>query len=287
MHAARSGAGSSGCPLRVESRRPIRGPIKASRSCQILGLTAAGAGSEPGSEGPAPAEREPPRRLAQELAGAAWVPWSRRAWLRQVRQSLEFRGPAWRVPRTMARNTRLDPWSSASHKWACSSQKPPENSLNSLSSSTHNRRHSSRNHKHDGGQRGHSRASSFLPSRRSNGTARSAGRRAAGRCSNCRSSRHSSRCSNCRSSRHSSRRNRWSSNRCSRWSSSRYSTTARRPSHSRRRSNRLATAIAGAGAVVRRGVGHVARLVVTAQTAERHQHHDRTLHFIPPRCETF
>jgi len=49
----------------------------------------------------------------------------------------------------------------------------------------------------------------------------------------------------------------------------------------------VATAIAGAGAVVRRGVGHVARLVVTAQTAERHQHHDRTLHFIPPRCETF
>src|SRR5271157_3004171 len=44
MHAAQSDAGSSGCPLRVESRRPIRGPINASRSCQILGLTAAGAG---------------------------------------------------------------------------------------------------------------------------------------------------------------------------------------------------------------------------------------------------
>src|SRR5271166_1973859 len=43
MHAARSGARSSGCSIRIESRRPIRGPIKASRSCQILGLTAAGA----------------------------------------------------------------------------------------------------------------------------------------------------------------------------------------------------------------------------------------------------
>ena len=46
MRAARSGAGSSGCPVRAESRRPIRGPIKASRSFQILGLTAAGAGIE-------------------------------------------------------------------------------------------------------------------------------------------------------------------------------------------------------------------------------------------------
>jgi len=44
MHAARSGARSSGCSIRVESRRPIRGPIKASRSCQVLGLTSAGAG---------------------------------------------------------------------------------------------------------------------------------------------------------------------------------------------------------------------------------------------------
>ena len=44
MHAARSGARSSGCSIRVESSRSIRGPIKASISCQILGLTAAGAG---------------------------------------------------------------------------------------------------------------------------------------------------------------------------------------------------------------------------------------------------
>jgi hypothetical protein len=54
MHAARSGARSSGCSIRVESRRPIRGPIKASRSCQILGLTAAGAevgGAGTGGEG--------------------------------------------------------------------------------------------------------------------------------------------------------------------------------------------------------------------------------------------
>jgi hypothetical protein len=43
-HPARSRAGSSGCPLRAESERPIRDPIKASRSCQVLGLTAAGAG---------------------------------------------------------------------------------------------------------------------------------------------------------------------------------------------------------------------------------------------------
>src|SRR5208337_3827766 len=49
---------------------------------------------------------------------------------------------------------------------------------------------------------------------------------------------------------------------------------------------RIATAVATASAVVRRDVGHVARLVVTAQSAEGHQHHDRTLHFIPPRCET-
>lgn len=44
MRAARSGAGSSGCPVRAESRRPIEGPIKALTSCQILGLTASGAG---------------------------------------------------------------------------------------------------------------------------------------------------------------------------------------------------------------------------------------------------
>ena len=46
MHAARSGAESLGCSVRVENRRPIRGPIKASRSCQVLGLTSAGAGGD-------------------------------------------------------------------------------------------------------------------------------------------------------------------------------------------------------------------------------------------------
>src|SRR5271157_4896516 len=54
----------------------------------------------------------------------------------------------------------------------------------------------------------------------------------------------------------------------------------------RRIATAVATAIASASVVVRRDVGHVARLVVTAQSAEGHQHHDRTLHFIPPRCET-
>src|SRR5208337_4115300 len=63
-------------------------------------------------------------------------------------------------------------------------------------------------------------------------------------------------------------------------------TTVARRLDDRRIATAVAAAIASASVVVRRDVGHVARLVVTAQSAEGHQHHDRTLHFIPPRCET-
>ncbi len=55
---------------------------------------------------PAPAEMEPSRSQAQELAGAAWVLRSGRAWLREVPQSLEFRGLAWLVLRTASRGGR-------------------------------------------------------------------------------------------------------------------------------------------------------------------------------------
>ena len=77
MHAARSGAGSSGCSIRVESRRPIRGPIKASRSCQILGLTdgwsaeAGVGGAGTGGEGAAEASGAGVGGGGVDAAGAA------------------------------------------------------------------------------------------------------------------------------------------------------------------------------------------------------------------------
>ncbi len=289
MHVARSGAGLSGCPIRAASRRPMRRPIKASGSCQVLGLTT------PGTDGGAGTGGVGNRRGARRRRRGSWRGRrGRRGWCGTRWTFGGRRGGCFGLRRR--RRPRPGPGSSASHRWAWSSQKPPENSLNSLSSS--NRRHSSshHNHNHHGArQRGHSPASSFLPSRQSNGRARSAGSRGADHCSNCRSSRHSSRCSNChssrhsnrhssrRSSRHSSRRssrrssrcNRRSSSHCSRWSSSRCNMTARQPSHSHRRSR---CHCSRHRAVVRRDVGHVARLVMTAQSAEGHQHHDRTLH---------
>jgi hypothetical protein len=38
-------------------------------------------------------------------------------------------------------------------------------------------------------------------------------------------------------------------------------------------------------ALGRRRIDHIVTLVMTAQTTEGHQHHNGSLHCIPPRCE--
>ena len=157
MRATRSGAGHRAFHSGRKQAPDCRSD-RGVRIAQISGLTAAGAAVEGARGGGAGTGGDG----AVEAPGAG-----------------VGGGPAWLVLRTASRGRPcLDPCSSASHQWLCSSQKPPESSLNSWSSN--NRHHSSRHHKHNhdrARQRGNGPASSFLPSRRINGTTRSAGSR--------------------------------------------------------------------------------------------------------------